>query len=153
MRALAIIFLSSSLLLAGCSRNKIENKSDNAADKKPAVSRTNTPTQIKPFLDDKEAGAQPGQIVFFNDVRFEPGPTDNAVYAVGPNGGKMLVVLNEPLKPSQNPQARFDVKGAVERTPPTATMRKKWKMKKEEAAEVQKIGVYVESETVSAAGE
>lgn len=152
MRVLAILLLSSSLLVAGCSRNKSDKTTSNKAEK-PVVSRTNTPTQIKPFLEDKEDGAQPGQIVFFNSVKIEPGPSDKTVYAVGANGGKMLVVLNEPLEKPPVPQARFDVKGSVERTPTTATMRKKWKMKKDEASEVQKVGVYLESETVSAAGE
>jgi len=152
MRALVIIFLSGSLLLAGCSRDKAESNSKNG-ESNGAVSRINTPTQIKPLIEDEDSKAQPGHTVFFNDVRIEPGPTEKIVYAVGPNGGKMLVVLREPLKVSQDTEARFDVKGAVERAPSTRTMRKQWKMKKEEAAEVQKIGVYVESETVSAAGE
>jgi len=151
MRALPILLLSGSLLIASCSHNKADKTSK--AEKNSVASRTNTPTQIKPFLEDREEGVQPGQIVFLNSVKIEPGPRDKTVYAVGPNGGKMLVVLNEPLEKPPTPQARFDVKGSVERTPTARTMRKKWKMKKDEASEVQKVGVYLEGETVSAAGE
>jgi hypothetical protein len=117
-------------------------------DNRPSASSVvNVPTKLASLLAD-DRGDVLNHIVFFNDVRLEPGPTDDVFYAVGAAGDRILVV-SQGKKPSTDAD-QVDIQGTVRSLPAASTLTKKWKLDKEEVKALREQGIYVEASTIVA---
>jgi hypothetical protein len=117
-------------------------------DSRPAASRvTNVPTKLASLLSE-ERGQVVNHIVFFNDVRLEPGPADDVFYAVGAAGDRMLVVSQG--KKASTDADQVDIQGTIRLVPPTSTLTKKWKLDKEEVKALREQGIYIEASEIVA---
>jgi hypothetical protein len=117
-------------------------------DNRPSISSvTNVPTKLASLLAD-DRGDVVNHIVFFNDVRLEPGPTDDVFYAVGAAGDRMLVVSQG--KKSLADADQVDIKGTVRPLPTLSTLTKKWKLDKQEVKAVRGQGIYIEASEIMA---
>jgi hypothetical protein len=117
-------------------------------DTRPAVaSVVNVPTKVGLLFSYDNASVL-NHIVFFNDVQLEPGPTNNLYYAGGPNGHRVLVVSQGTKMASSDSQV--DIKGTVRPLPSTSTLKNRWKLSKEELEAVQKEGIYIEADAITA---
>jgi len=118
-------------------------------DNRASVGRsTNVPTQLGSLLSDNRNEVV-NHIVFFNDVRLEPGPTDDLYYAVGAAGDRVLVV-SQGKKSSSAESDQVDIKGTVRSLPPASTLTKKWKLDKQELKAVRDQGIYIEAAEIVA---
>ncbi len=117
-------------------------------DSRPSNARvTNVPTRLESLFSDDRSDVV-NHIVFFNDVRLEPGPTDDVYYAVGAAGDRVLVLSQGKKVSSDNDQV--DVRGTVRPLPPTSTLSKKWKLDKEEVKAIREQGIYIEADQIIA---
>jgi hypothetical protein len=107
----------------------------------------NTPTQVA-LLFDNPASETVNHIVYFNDVKIEPGPTDDIYFAVGAKGKSVLVVATGSKTPSD--ADAVDIQGTIRIVPPLTTLTKKWKLSKEDAARVKEQGIYIEAAEIKA---
>jgi hypothetical protein len=120
------------------------------ADARPPVSSVvNVPTQVGLLFSYDNVNDVLNHIVFFNDVHLEAGPADNVYYAVGAAGHRVLVISEGSKAPSSE-NAEVNIKGTVRQLPSAATMKKKWKLDKDELAAAQKEGVYIEANEIIA---
>jgi hypothetical protein len=119
-------------------------------DTRPAVaSVVNVPTKVGLLFSYDNASDVLNHIVFFNDVQLEPGPTDNLYYAGSPNGHRVLVV-SQGTKTASSDSPQVDIKGTVRALPSASTLKKKWKLSKEELEVAQKEGIYIEADAITA---
>jgi hypothetical protein len=103
-----------------------------------------TPSSLSQLL---EAHADlPGQVVFLNDVRYEPGPKTDVFFVVGSNGTRLLATGG--AQAQINPGALVDVRGVMRRVPPMRTLRNEWKLSASDARLVAEQRVYLEADTV-----
>jgi hypothetical protein len=109
----------------------------------------NVPTKVGLLFSYDNANDVLNHIVFFNDVQLEPGPTDNLYYAGSPNGHRVLVV-SQGTKTASSDSPQVDIKGTVRALPSASTLKKKWKLSKEELEVVQKEGIYIEADAITA---
>jgi hypothetical protein len=113
----------------------------------PSSRVTNVPTQLGSLLSDNRNEVV-NHIVFFNDVRLEPGPTDDIYYAVGAAGDRILVVSQGKKASSDTDQV--DIQGTVRSLPTSSTLTKKWKLDKQELKAVRDQGIYIEAAEIVA---
>jgi hypothetical protein len=110
-----------------------------------ATRSLNIPTQVG-LLFDTSASDTLNHIVYFNDVKIEPGPTDDLYFAVGANGHRVLVVATGSKTPTD--ADAVDIQGTVRTVPPMTTLTRKWKLTKEDAERVKRQGIYIEADQI-----
>ncbi len=118
-------------------------------DNRPTSAKvTNVPSQVNLLLAEKNRTEVVNHIVFFNDVHLEAGPTDNVYYAVGAAGGRILVISQGAKSAPES--GEVDIKGTIRPVPPATTMKTKWKLTKDEIAELKQHGIYIEADEIVA---
>jgi len=117
-------------------------------DARVSTHSVDTPTQVGLLFADHKPGDVLNHIVFFHDIHLESGPADNVYYAVGTEGNKVLVVAMG-SKPAIDEETAVNVQGTVRPVPPTAEMKKKWKLNKEQIAAIREQGVFIEADEIA----
>jgi hypothetical protein len=112
----------------------------------PASNVVDVPTKIGLLFSYDSPREVVDQIVFFNNVRLESGPTDDIYYAVGAAGNRVLVISNGSKAAMGDSQV--DIKGTVRRLPTIYTLKKKWKLSQEEIRAAREQGIYIEAEQI-----
>ncbi len=116
------------------------------AEDRTSVNRpASTPTQVGLLFEDKNTNQIVNHIVYFNDVRLEPGPTDNVYFAVGSAGQKVMVIATGNKAPVD--EAMVDLQGTARAVPAAATL-KKWKLSKDQQKAVHDQGIYIEADAI-----
>jgi hypothetical protein len=106
-----------------------------------------TPTNIGALLEPSELQHSIGDIVFLKDVQFERGPSENVFFAVDRAGHRILIV-SERLDAKKGAGQLVDVTGTIAGLPSRATIRKQWKLNKDEAQTISKQQVYIRADRV-----
>jgi hypothetical protein len=107
----------------------------------PKVS-VSTPSSIAPLLVDSALG----EMVFLNDVRIEDGPGTKVFFISGAQGRRMLVVSDDPDFTGH--VGTVDIKGSIRRLPPVGSLRKDWRLTKEQAVTFGQQGIYLAAEDI-----
>lgn len=116
-------------------------------DSLPIANLVDVPTKIGLLFQAQDPSRIVNDIVFFNNVQLEPGPSDNLYYAVGASGTRVLVLVNS-SKPLPDDNA-VNLKGTVRRLPSTYVLSKKWKLTKDELQAANEQGIYIEAEKIT----
>jgi hypothetical protein len=118
-------------------------------DSHTAVSNVvNVPTKVGLLFSFDDRSDVVNNIVFFNDVHLQAGPTADLYYAVGAAGNRVLVSSQGSKSVPENGQV--DIKGTVRYLPTSYTLKKKWKLTKEEIKAAREQGIYIEADQITA---
>jgi hypothetical protein len=87
-----------------------------------------------------------GDLVFLNDVKVEPGPKAGIFIVRGAQGNRMLVVTDD--QKGARGFSKADVRGQIRKLPPWATLRKEWRLSKEQALHLSHDHIYIAAEYI-----
>lgn len=106
-----------------------------------------TPSSIGPLLGANAQGTF-GDMVFLHNVLLEAGPTPDVFVLSGAENLRMLLVSNAPNSFAEHTPITVDIKGLIRRLPSSATLRKEWKLTKEQIHLFGQQQIYIAAESV-----
>jgi hypothetical protein len=111
----------------------------------PSATSDPVPSSLATLVAIK-ASSSLGEVVFLNDVKVERGPKPGIFIVRGTQGNRILVVADDLQETSGFSNA--DVRGQIRKLPSVPTLRKEWRLSKEQAHEFADDQIYIAAEYV-----
>jgi hypothetical protein len=112
-----------------------------------AASSASPPSSLASLLVD-HADSFVGDMVFLNEVRVHPGPARNVLIVSGAQGRRMLAFWEGARPCCGDDPITADIQGRIRPLPPTATLRRQWKLSKEQARAFGEQQIYILAESI-----
>ena len=100
------------------------------------------PSSIGSLVGGNAAG-EIGDMVFLNQVQLRAGPQPNVFVIFGAKGNQMLVVSEPGFSPPHRSPIKVDIKGRIRTLPPLATLRRQWKLSKDQMQNFGRQQAYI----------
>ena len=105
------------------------------------------PSSIGSLVGGNAAG-EIGDMVFLNHVQLRAGPQPNVFVISGAKGNQMLVVSEPGFSPPPRAPITVDIKGRIRTLPPLATLRRQWKLTKDQIQSFGRQQAYIAAESI-----
>ena len=106
-----------------------------------------SPSSIGSLIGENAAG-EIGDMVFLNHVQLRAGPKPNVFVISGAKGNQMLVVSEPGFSPPHRSPIKVDIKGRIRTLPPLATLRRQWKLSKDQMQNFGRQQAYIAAESI-----
>ena len=105
------------------------------------------PSSIGSLIGGNAAG-EIDDMVFLNHVQLRAGPQPNVFVISGARGNQMLVVSESSILPTTRAPITVDIKGRIRTLPPLATLRRQWKLTKDQIQSFGRQQAYIAAESI-----
>ena len=105
------------------------------------------PSSIGSLIGGNAAG-EIDDMVFLNHVQLRAAPQPNVFVISGAKGNQMLVVSEPGFSPPPRAPITVDIKGRIRILPPLATLRRQWKLTKDQIQSFGRQQAYIAAESI-----